>query len=161
MTSGETATTASQRLIRRQHAARKKRYAQAVALIALAVVAGIVIGIGGTVLYFGKTAHRRGAGAIADAMFARLDGLVSLTPEEAPRVREAIDACVRDVSDMRRKRFEEIREAFRNMDGPLESILGPERTKVWRDYRESRFDARRRDMDERARRRRGGMRSRE
>lgn len=157
MTAGETMAADSRRMILRQRSARKKRYAKAVALLVLAVVAGIVIGIGGTVLYFGKTAHRRGARAIADAMVARLDSLISLTPEEELRVREVIDARLEEVDAMRRRRFDEIRGVFRNMDGPLESILGAERANVWREYSEKRFDKRRRDMDGRSEMRRGGM----
>lgn len=44
----------SQRLIAKHHVPQGRRYAKAVALMALAVLAGIIIGVGGTVLYFNK-----------------------------------------------------------------------------------------------------------
>ncbi|MDR1744431.1 MAG: hypothetical protein LBS30_01610 [Planctomycetota bacterium] len=155
MTAGE--TTTSQRLIRQQHAARKKRYAQAVALIVLAVLAGVVIGVGGTVLHFRNTMHRipPRPKAIGDAMIGHMRGLIATTPEEERRVREVIDSHLEEVDAMRRESFRAIREVFGRMDAPLESILGPDRMKIWREDRERRFSRKHRDMRDMDRRPRG------
>jgi len=139
------ATAASQRLIREHQSAQKRRYAKGVALIILAVLAGMVIGAGGTLLYFKNKMHRipPKPDAIADAMMKHLRGLITVNPDEEARVREIFDAHLVEVDAMRKESFQNIREMFRKMDGEVEAVIGPERAKIWREDKEKRFKRRR------------------
>lgn len=127
--------------------ARKKRFAKAACLLLLAVLAGVVIGVGGTILYFqSSTKSKRGTSAIADAMMRRLGGLVTLTPEESARVRAVVDSRLEKIAELRKRRFKEIRQVFLDMDAPMEEIIGKNRMDVWKAYRSERFERRNREM---------------
>lgn len=138
-------STASQRLIREHQVARKRRYAKGVASIILAVLAGMVIGVGGTLLFIKNKMHRipPKPEAIANAMMDHMRRVVSITPEEETRVREIFDAHLTEVAAMRKESFKNTREMFRKMDGEVETVIGPERAKIWREDKEKRFKRRR------------------
>lgn len=142
----DTPVAESQRLIARHHASQGKRYAKAVALMALAVLAGIIIGAGGTVLFFNKKLHRvpPRPDAIAQAIVNRLQELVTLTPEEEAKVQAIVDARMKEVDTVRKNSFRDIRGVFESMDDDLKPILGPERLQVWKDYKEKRAKEKRR-----------------
>lgn len=143
----------SQRLIAKHHVPQGRRYAKAVALMALAVLAGIIIGVGGTVLYFNKKLHRvpPRPDAIAQAIVNRLRELVALTPDEEKSVQAIVDVRMKEVDDIRKNSFQDIRDAFDNLDEDLTPIIGAERVQKWKDYKEMRSkEKRRRRHDDRS-----------
>lgn len=147
----DTTVSESQRLIRQHHASHKKQYAKAILLILVAVVAGVVIGVGGTVLYFKNKMHRvpPHPKAIGEAMLEHMHGLMTLNPDEEARVRVIIDEHVGEVEAMRKESFQNIRDVFTRMHGKLETVLGPERMKIWQADREKRFGDKRKYGDRR------------
>ncbi len=134
----------SQRLLRQRYAAGKRRYAKAVFFLVVAVVAGIVIGVGGTLLYARNKMYRLPPNpkAIGDAMLGHMRGLVALTPEEETAVKSIIDRHVDEVDAMRKASFETIRGVFQRMNDQIEQVIGPDRMKVWRDDKEKRYGKR-------------------
>jgi uncharacterized protein YneF (UPF0154 family) len=137
--------TDSQRLIRQHYAAHnKRRYAKAVLLILVAVLAGVVIGVGGTLLYARNKLYRLPPNprAIGEAMLEHMRGLVALTPDEETEVKGIIDEHVDEVDALRKSSFATIREVFRRMNGKIETVIGPDRMKVWREDKEKRYGRR-------------------
>lgn len=137
----------SQRFMAMHNARTGRRYAKATALMLLAVLAGVIIGVGCTVLYFNNRMHRpppRGD-AIAAAIMKRLDELVKLTPDEERRLREITDVRMKEVDGIRKGSFADIRRVFDVMHGEIGEVIGPERAKVWTEYRDKRWRNKRRD----------------
>ena len=132
---------ASQQLAAVHHnAARKRRYAKAVALILVAVLAGVIIGVGGAVLFLNKKMHRvpPRPEAIADAMINRVGELVTITPDEDARLRVIAHEHMNEVDEIREQSFEDMHVVFRRMNDQVDTLLGPERAKVWKEYRDRR-----------------------
>lgn len=139
--------SASQRTIVRHHSAQGRRYAKAVGFIALFVLTGVVIGVGCSVLYFNKKLHRVPArpDAIAEAMIKRMHELLGLSADEEARLRNIVNTRMREVEAIRKQSFEEIHEVFDKMSGEVAGIIGPERDKIWQDYKDKRFGEKRRE----------------
>lgn len=145
----------SQRFIAMHNARTGRRYAKAVGLMLLAVLAGVVIGVACSVLYFNKRMHRpppKGE-AIAKSIVNRIDSLVKLSPDEERRLTVIADARMKEVDAIRRNSFGEMRKVFDTMSGEIAEVIGPERAKVWNEYRDKRWgdkrgrDHKRRDDD--------------
>ncbi len=135
----------SQRLVRQQYAVhQRRRYAKAVLFLLVAVVAGMVIGAGGTLVYVKNKMYRLPPNprAIGAAMLDHMRGLMTLTPDEESAVKGIIDEHVGEVDALRKSSFATIRGVFSRMNGEIEAVIGPERMKVWRDDKEKRYGRR-------------------
>lgn len=141
----------SQRLIARNHAKQTRRWVKAVALLLAAVAAGVVIGVGGTILFFDKKMHRvpPKPDAIVDAMVNRIRELTNATDDEAARMKEVLDQHMDEIDEMRRKYFADTRRMFENMDTEVDAIIGVERGKIWREYKKKRSEEWHRERDAR------------
>lgn len=131
----------SQRFMAMHNARTGRRYAKAVALMLLAVLAGVIIGVGCTVLYFNKRMHKpppRGE-AIADAIMNRLNLLMKLTPDEEGRLKEITAVRMREVEGIRKDSYADIRKVFETMHVEITDIVGPERAQIWKEYRDKRW----------------------
>lgn len=134
-------TGASQKLAAAHHnAARKRRYAKAIALLLVAVLAGVIIGVGGAVLFMNKRMHRvpPRPDAIADAMVNRMGSMLSITPDEDARLRAIAHNHMKRVDEIREKSFDDMHGVFRLMNDEIDTLLGPERAGVWKEYRDKR-----------------------
>ncbi len=100
------------------------------ALTALIVlVSGIVIGAGLTVLYF-KHRFPRETGnpeQAARLVVQRIDGSVSLTPDERRKTEELVAKHMEEVSAIRQKYQNEAMRQLGDMNRGLTEIIGPER----------------------------------
>ena len=124
----------SQRFISRKHQAReKKRYAKAILLLLLAVLAGVVIGVGGTLLYVKSKFHRRPpkADAVAAMVVGCIRESVTLNPEEERRLTAIVDERMQEVDALRRSSFDTFRNAMQQMNEQIAEVLGPERNAKW------------------------------
>lgn len=124
----------SQRFISRKHQAReKKRYAKAILLLLLAVLAGVVIGVGGTLLFIKNKFHRRPPkpDAVAEMVVGRIRESVTLNPEEEGRLSAIVDERMREVDAMRRSNFDSFRGVMERMSDQIAEVLGPERSAKW------------------------------
>ncbi len=136
----------SKRLLARHNSIHGRRYWKALALLALAVLAGVVIGAGGTILFFKKKMHwvPPRPDAIAEAMMQRMESLVEVNPHEGEQLRGIIDSHMREVEGIRKGSFQEIRGVCKRMDAEVSKVLGPERGKIWDEAKAARAAERRR-----------------
>ncbi|MCD8140797.1 MAG: hypothetical protein LUE17_13635 [Planctomycetaceae bacterium] len=135
----------SQRIIVSHHAKReKKRYAKAILLLLLAVLAGVVIGVGGTLVYIKNKFHRRppSPDAVAEMLTRHMHEAVTLQGDEDSRIRDIIDDHMSEVDAMRRSTFRDFRTVMDRMNQQIAEVLGPERYALWVKERERRFGKR-------------------
>ncbi|MCD8351303.1 MAG: hypothetical protein LUC93_11910 [Planctomycetaceae bacterium] len=135
----------SQRVIVSHHAAReKKRYTKAILLLLVAVLAGVVIGVGGTLVYIKNKFHRRppSPDALAEMIKKNIHEAVTLQAGEDDRIRDIIDEHMSEVDTMRRATFREFRTVMDRMNVQIAEVLGPERYAIWEKERERRFGKR-------------------
>lgn len=130
--------TESRRMLAQRHSAKNRRYAKAIAFIAVVVLAGVVIGVGGTVIYFNRKAHRGPPRpeAISEAMLNRMRDLFSLTPDEEKEIKTIVDARLREVEEIRKSSFQEVRNVFEAMDDDMAEKIGRDRVQKWKDYKD-------------------------
>ena len=131
----------SQRLLARHHAVQKRRWIKAIAFVSLFVAAGVVIGVGGTLLFFKNKMHRvpPKRDAIVASMVEKMGERVTLTRDEEKRLGELMEGYFDEIEDVRKESFQSVKAIFKRMDQGIESILGPERFKVWYDYKEKKM----------------------
>lgn len=145
-------TGESRRLIAQHHASQGKRYAKAVALIALSVICGAVIGVGGTVLYFKKKMHKvpPRPDAIAQYIIDNMHTSLKLTAGEEEQIKSILDTNMREVETIRNASFDEMHTIFDKMNAEVDAILGPDRAKAWEEFKEKSYGPmRRKKMKER------------
>lgn len=139
------AASDSQRFISRKHQAReKKRYVKAILLLLLAVLAGVAIGVGGTLLFIRDKFHRRPpkADAVAQMVVGRMRESVTMNPDEERRLTAIVDERMREVDAMRRSSFDSFRDIMERMNEQITEVLGPERTAKWEVDKEKFFGKR-------------------
>lgn len=148
------AASDSQRFISRKHQAReKKRYVKAILLLLLAVLAGVAIGVGGTLLFIRGKFHRRPpqADAVAEMVVSRMRESVALNPEEERRLTVIVGERMQEVDAMRRTSFDNFRGIMERLTEQIAEVLGPERAAKWEVDKEKFFGKRARppkkDMD--------------
>lgn len=150
---GAGASPPSARLSARHAPGKRTGYGKALLLLLLAVLAGVIIGFGGAVIYFEKKMYRMPPrpDALATAIVDRLDSLVQLNPDERKRLAVIADTYMQEVESVRKKSFEEIRGVLDKMHGEVGEVVGPERAKIWKDYRDKRREERRHSRGKRPR----------
>ncbi len=148
----ELSVSESKRLLARHHAIHGRRYWKALALLTLAVFAGVVIGVGGTVLYFQKKMHwvPPRPDAIAGAMLERMQSLVNVNPQEGEQLKGIINSHMREVEEVRKGSFREIRGVCKRMDAEVAKVLGSDRAKIWELDKEKRAAERRQRHESKA-----------
>jgi hypothetical protein len=132
----------SRRLLFRRHRDQaKRRYLKAVLLLVAAVLAGVVIGVGGALLYLKNRYHHRPPrpDAVAGIMLERMRGLMTLDSDEESRLRIIIDSHMNEVDAIRRQSFGEFRAVIDRMNEEMVEVIGPERHAKWKAYTEKRF----------------------
>ncbi len=131
----------SQRFFARRRDARKRRWVKGALFVALFVAIGFVIGVGATMVFVKDRMHRLSPrrDAIAAAMLEKMREHVDVTPDEEARLTELLQKHFDEIEAVRAKSFESVRGVFREMDGTIESVLGPDRFKTWYDYKEKRL----------------------
>ena len=131
----------SQRLLARRHAVRKRRWVKAVAFVLLFIVAGGVIGVGATLLYVRNKMHRvpPKRDAIVASMVEKMGERVPLTKDEEKRLTDLMEGYFDEIEDVRKESFQSVKAIFKRMDESIESVLGPERFKVWYEYKEKKM----------------------
>ncbi len=140
----------SKRLLARHNAIHGRRCWKALALLALAVLAGAVIGAGGTIVYFKKKMHKvpPRPDAIAGAMMERMQALVAVDPGESEQLKGIINSHMREIEVIRKGSFQEIRGICKRMDEEVAKVLGPERAGKWEEEQAARAAERRRRHEE-------------
>lgn len=130
-------TSESQRFIARTHASRKKRYAKAIALILVAVAAGVVIGVSGSIMYFKSYYHRvpPRRDAIAQSIIGHMQSVLKLDHEEQVNLKSIIDSHMSELEEIRKVSSNNTRQLFYRMNDEIEKVLGEDRYKVWDDYK--------------------------
>lgn len=138
--SESSAVSESQRFVMEHRAARKRRYLKAVILIAVAVLAGFVMGVGASIIFSKGRFHRipPNPRAIGVKMIEHLKGVVTLSDDEEKRIVEIMENHVANVEALR----DASRDAYIGMMDDVESVLGPERAKAWKEYKEKTFKPR-------------------
>ncbi len=131
----------SRRLVARHQAAQKRRWLKGLAFVLLFVLIGVVIGVGATLVFMKDRMHRLSPrrDAIAEAMVEKMREHVTVAPEEEARLIPLLQGYFGEVEELRNTSFENMRDVFVRMDRDIESVLGPERFKIWYDYKEARL----------------------
>ncbi len=119
----------------------KPRYWLAVLLLLLAVAAGVVIGVGGTIVYFDRKTFpaRPKTEEIPGLIISRMREFFPVDSEEEGKLEGVIRSRLGEVARIRDTSRNDIREQFEGMGGEMERILGPDRYKTWDDYRKKRM----------------------
>lgn len=142
----ETKKTESQRIVTRLNASQKRRYAKGVGFLLVAVAAGIVIGVGGSIVYFKNAYHRvpPTPEAIAQAMLEHMHRLLNLKPEEESKITEIIYRHLDEVDTLRDESRENTREVFQRMNGEIETVVGSDRYKIWDEFKQKNWHSKKR-----------------
>lgn len=137
----ESKVSESQRLVSRIHASHKRRYAKAVGLILVAVAAGALIGFGGATIYFKKSFHRvpPKPDAIVDSLMEHMRNNVKLEPGEEKQLKEIMERGITEVDGIRKASFEDSKAVFNKMNEEVEEVLGPDRYKIWEEFKNKRW----------------------
>lgn len=127
----------SQRYIARAHASKNRRYAKAIGLILVAMAAGALIGVSGSIIYFKNYYHRipPKRDAIAQSIITNMQSVLQLNAEEQTRLKGIIDNHMAELDDIRRASSNNTRQLFNRMNDEMEAILGEERYKTWEDHK--------------------------
>lgn len=139
----ETHLTESQRLVRQHHAAHcKRRYIKAGLFLLAAVLMGFIIGVGATVLHFRGSMHRLPPHPreIGNKMIEHLRRSVTITDAEEARIREIMEKHVARVEEMRKISM----NSYGSMTDEVLEVIGPERFKIWSEYKKKEFGEKRR-----------------
>lgn len=144
-------TRTSARLSHRRHAHAKgwKSWLVAGLCLLLVLAAGVVIGVGATVIYFERRDFRPPRPAeVGKTILDRMGDTVSLSSDERTRISDMIDARMATVESLRTESLERIRGEFDEMRNDIDEVLGPARSAKWEEEVKKR-------MGERKRHRRG------
>lgn len=124
-------------------AATRRRYVFACILLLLAVLAGFVLGVSSTVLYFERNLPRRGPNpgpeGMARSLVSRMEAEVSISDAERGELMTATGDAMREVETVREDFSDRMRTVFQGMNVKVERILGPERYTVWSEARDRHF----------------------
>lgn len=139
-----TPTSGSRRVIVEHQHARKKRCAKAILLFVVAFLAGIVIGVGGTLLFLKNRFHRRPPKPpeVAAMITKHMREVIALSPEEEVKVTAIIDEHMNEVDAMRRATFGSFRTVIDRMNDQISEVIGSERFEKWDKDKKSRFGKR-------------------
>ncbi len=121
---------------------RDRRYWLAALSLVLALVAGIVIGAGGAIVYIDRKTHpkRPRMDEFTKMMLARMDEQITLTPDEKTAVEGILRVRFQQMEKLREEFRDEIRDQFDDMSGEVKGIVGAERYKKWEEYRNKQMD---------------------
>lgn len=115
--------------------ARKNRrtYLKAGLFLFLAIIAGMVIGVGVTLLFIKSRMHMQmpKADQIGRSVLKRLRETVELTDDEKSRLEEIILSHMIEVDKVRTESLNAISLEFDEMNEQVDEILGPERSAKW------------------------------
>lgn len=114
---------------------------KAVALLALVLAAGAVIGAGGTLLFLKRKMRPQQPSAekIGQSIITRLNEVVTLSPEERTRLEDLVRAHMSRVDEVRRDSLRAIRKEFDDMNDKVDDLIGPDRSRVWEADKEKRY----------------------
>lgn len=106
---------------------KKYLYISLTALIVL--IAGIIIGSGLTIVYFGKTRilPPDTPGEAARLINARIFGAVQLTPDEQLKTEELVERRMAEIAEIRKKYEDEVHRALGVMRDDVGEVIGQER----------------------------------
>lgn len=152
---GEAAADSAARASQRLHAmaaSRSRRRWKAALFIVLLVLAGAVIGVGATVVYFKSRMYRRPPRTqdIAKSIVERVDQAVGLTPEEAAILQERTDRVMSQVEVIRRESFGRMQEIFDDASEELRKQIGDDRYAKWEKYKDEHMGRKRRERRDRS-----------
>lgn len=133
----------SLRLAADRAASKRRNYLLAGALLALALVAGLIIGVASTVLYFEKNLPdhkpRRGPKTMTESMLSRMEKAVTINDAEREELREVISDTMVEAHTVREEYSDRMRAAFADMNVDIARILGPERYEKWGEAKHAYF----------------------
>lgn len=137
----------SQRLLARHQSVRKRRWIKAVLFVLLFVVAGVVIGVGGTLMFIKGKMHRvpPKREAIVASILEKMREQITVTSDEESRLTEMLEGYMDEMDEVRKGSFQRVKAIFRRMDEDIKTVLGPERFSVWFEYKEKKMERWRRD----------------
>ena len=126
-------TTESARLQARLAHRGRRPYLLATVLLVIALLAGMVIGVGGTVIYFERRGRPKPPSPeeVGRKLVKDIGDFLDLNETEKERMREAIVARMQKVAEIRKQSWENIQEQFDALSYENEDILGPERYGKW------------------------------
>lgn len=116
----------------------RRRYLLAGVSMLLAVVAGVVIGAGGAVIFLDSHKFKRPEPQeLADRITGRMAKVLRISPEELRKIDSIVVAHMQEVRRIRKEMFGRIRGQFGAMVADMDAVLGPERAAEWsKDYKE-------------------------
>lgn len=118
----------------------RRPYLLATVLLVIALFAGMVIGVSGTVIYF----ERRGRPKpptpeeIGRKLVKDIGDFLDLNETEREQMRAAIVLRMQKVADIRKQSWDDIQEQFDALSYENEDIIGTERYKKWEVERDRR-----------------------
>lgn len=140
-------TRTSARLSHRRHAHSKgwKSWLIAGVCLLLVLAAGVVIGVGATVIYFERRDFRPPRPAdVGKTILDRMADTVNLSSDERSRISGIVDKRMATVETLRKESFERIRGEFDEMRNDIDEVLGPERSARWEEEVKKRMGERKR-----------------
>lgn len=124
-------------------ASKRRNYLLAGTLLVLALLAGMIIGVSSTVLYFERHLPdhkpRRGPKAMTDSMISRMEKAVSITDAEREELRQIVTDTMLEVHAVREEFSGRMRVAFEDMNVDVARVLGPERYAKWDEAKHAYF----------------------
>lgn len=124
-------------------ACRRRGYLWAAALLLLALLAGIAIGVSATVLYFEKHVPRKGPHRtpeqIAEGLLTRMEKTVSISAAERAELLKVVAGTMHNVNDIRDGFSDQMRDVFSAMNVHVERILGKDRYAKWDEEKNRQF----------------------
>lgn len=123
-----------------KHRPARRRYLLAVLLLALTLLAGAVIGVSLTVVYFEKRPPRPPRPEdVGKALVDRMSEFLALSEKETKDLRAVVDRRMKVVKEIRDESWLAIREEFDALSEEVRELVGGERYAKWEAERNKRF----------------------
>lgn len=122
---------------RRRHSHSKgwRTYLVAAVCLFLALAAGVVIGVGGTIIYFKRRDFTPPPpDRLGKTILDNLKATVDLSAAENDRISAMVEARMLEVERLRRESLDRIRGEFDDMRDDIDDVLGPDRSAKWEEY---------------------------
>lgn len=118
----------------------RRPYLFAGVLLVIALLAGIVIGAGGAVIFFERRGRPKPPSPeeVGRKLAKDVGGFVDLNETEREQLRVAIVARMQKVADIRKQSWDDIQEQFDALSYETEDIIGSERYQKWEAERDRR-----------------------
>lgn len=136
----ESAAISNRTAVRPKHRSARRRRLLAVLLLALTLVAGAVIGVSLTVVYFEKRPPRPPRPEdVGKALVNRMSEFLALSEEETENLRTVVDRRMAVVKGIRDESWLAIRGEFDALSEEARELIGAERYAKWEAERNKRF----------------------